>query len=104
MERNNILGRLRFFSDTDVIPECGTSILKPRFEFSLDPIAGENWIVEVEILGVVPWFRGEERNVKVRVLSKEFEKQLMETSNPIYVLRGPKHVGMFELEKSEKLY
>jgi len=99
MERKNIYGRLRFFSDTVVVPKAGTNIRKPRFEFTLDPTLGKNWIVEVEILGSLPWFRGEEKEVKVRVLSDAFARQLVDAVTPIYVLRGPVQVGMFELSK-----
>jgi len=98
MERAYILGKLKFFSNADAVPNEGISVTKLRLEFTLNPAKDQNWMVEVETLGPLPWFRDEERNVKVRALSDIFAKQLASYNEPVYVLRGTAHIGMFELE------
>jgi len=96
MTTNPIFGQIKFDQDTVVIPETGTNILKPRFEFTTKPGSGENWIVEVEIVDALPWYRGDTKDVKVRFMSKKFESELRNTSNSVYVFKGPMQVGIFK--------
>jgi len=97
MSKKPITGELTLFSKSKAISDGGLNGKRHRFEFTLSPESNENWIVETEVLGPLPWLKGESRIVKVRVMTNEFENALIQTKKPVFVYVGAYPAGTFEL-------
>ena len=57
------------------------------------------WIAELNVLGDLPWHKGEERQVELRIMSDEFRDYVMLESPGLLVKRGNEVLGNLEFEK-----
>ena len=60
----------------------------------------EAWISELNVLGNLPWHKGEERKVELCIMSDEFRNYVMQVNPGLLVKRGNDILGNLEFEKS----
>ncbi|KAB7610183.1 hypothetical protein F9L33_14920 [Amylibacter sp. SFDW26] len=94
------IAHLQLVEDNDIIPEDGINSNRIRVEIIDHLKKDERRLSEVLILGELPWYRGEIREVILRVASDDFLNHIKRHHPIITVFRGPYIIG--ELKFIEK--
>lgn len=89
---------VQLLSDSKAIPVGGLSAQSHRVELAMVGEPNERWIAVLNVLGDLPWFRGECRDVDVKVMSHEFGEALFRPGIAIAVFRGPELVGHMSIK------
>ncbi|MGS2724926.1 hypothetical protein ACVBEJ_14390 [Porticoccus sp. GXU_MW_L64] len=90
-------GKAKLFCAISAVPESGLTSSRHRVELFEDGKSENAWISEINILGDLPWHRGEEREVEVRIMSCEFRDYLMDKRPSLLVRYGSQIIGSLEL-------
>ncbi len=96
---NLILARVRLRSEVNVIPDKGLTVSRIRVELAEKKKSGAAWIAELNIIGDLPWLKGEERQVEMRIMSEEFRDYVISQSPSLLVKYGNEILGNLKLEK-----
>lgn len=93
-----ILAKVKLLSEVNVIPNEGLRVYRLRVELSEEKKPGSAWIAELNVLGDLPWRKGEERKVELRIMSNEFRDYVIANSPNLLVKHGSEIIGNLELE------
>lgn len=97
-DTNPVLGRVWLTPEAVSIPDEGLSVSTLRVELSEKGKQDSAWIAELHVLGDLPWQKGEERRVKLRVMSDEFKNHIVSTKSDLLVSRGGDIIGILEID------
>ena len=78
------------------IPKDGLAKPKQRVELYEELTPKSAWIAELIILDNLPWYAGEKRKVKVRIMSDEFKTHVEENRPNLMVRYGSSVIGKLE--------
>ncbi|BBM03557.1 hypothetical protein [Microbulbifer sp. GL-2] len=98
---NSIIGTLRLNTETNIIPADGLMVSRHRVELLEEGKSDLSWMAELNVLGDLPWFKGEERQVEVRIMSDEFRQHVVSERPNLLVKRGRETVGTLELKSGK---
>ena len=101
MSRNSVRGRALLNRSSKIIPPDGLSYPLMRVELAKINTPDIAWMGEIEVLGELPWHRGEERAVIVRVMSDELSEEMESNPAELLLKRGPETIGVFLPEESQ---
>ncbi len=96
---SSIVGKVTLSFEVDAIPDEGLAISPLRVELVEEKKPDSAWIAELSVLGDLPWSKGEERRVELRVMSDEFRNYVSLNSPDLLVKHGSETLGNLELEK-----
>jgi hypothetical protein len=85
--------RICLRSQSRAVPDAGLSVSPLRVELMEEGKPGVTWIAEIRVVGDLPWFKGEERCVNVRIMSEQFRKYVHSNKPNLLVSRGLEVVG-----------
>lgn len=88
-----ILGKMSLARDASAVPTGGLTVSPLRVEISPASDPASAWIAELGVLGDLPWKRGEERQVEVRIMSDEFRDYVTVERPMLIVKRGYETIG-----------
>lgn len=97
-ESNVILARVNLRPNSDTIPKEGLAVRRLRVELSEVGKTESAWIAEINVLGILPWLRGEEREVELRIMSDEFRNHATSEKPRLLVKHGSEVVGNLEFK------
>lgn len=95
---NPLIGKVTLNKEIVGFPAAGYTFQKIRVELSEMQNDREAWITELEILGELPWTKGESRIVKIRIMSDEFRKHVEIHHPTLLVNFGPSRLGVLEFD------
>ena len=93
-----ITGKAKLLTEINGMPKGGFTVPRHRVELFEDGKSDAAWISELEVLGDLPWHKGEERKVEVRIMSDEFRDYVMDKRPNLLVRYGSQIIGSLELE------
>lgn len=93
-----ILGTMSLALDASGVPDDGLAISSLRVEISAAADSSPGWIAELIVQGELPWKRGEDRLVEVRIMSDEFRHYVTTERPALVVRRGPEKIGSLVFE------
>ncbi len=96
---SSISGKVKLRHEISVIPDEGLAVSRLRVELVAEKKPDEAWIAELNVLGDLPWHKGEERKVELRIMSDEFRDYVMQAGSSLLVKHGNEVLGNFEIEK-----
>lgn len=99
-EGKPILGTVRLSPEVVCIPDDGLSVSKLRVEISEQDKSSSAWIAELNVLGDLPWLKGEEREIELRVMSDEFKGYIQTQKPNLVVKRGNEVIGRLYIKKT----
>lgn len=83
--------------NSDAIPESGLSEPMLMVDLTSDVKMRTAWPSEIVISGDMPWYRGEERVVEVRIQAKPFNDYVTCWRPKLYVCRNDEIIGSLTL-------
>lgn len=92
-----MLGVFELSSDCSIVPDGGLGIRFHRVELVEEHETASAWIAELEILGDLPFHKGERRDVRVRIMSDEFRLDVEARKPDLLVQHGSDFVGSLVL-------
>ncbi len=92
-----IVGKVKLGSEVNAIPDEGLSTSRLRVELAEAEKQDSAWIAELIVLGDLPWHKGEERRVELRIMSDEFRSYVTSERPNLLVKRGDEIIGELEL-------
>ncbi len=99
MSINNLIkGKIKLRSEVSVIPDEGLAVSQLRVELVEEEKPDSAWIAELNVLGNLPWHKGEERQVKMRIMSNEFADYVASEHPSLLVKHGSEVLGDVEFE------
>lgn len=96
---SSIVGKVKLRPEGSVIPDEGLAVSRLRVELVAEEKPNKAWIAELNVLGDLPWLKGEERKVELRIMSDEFRDYVMQESPSLLVKRSNEVLGNLEIEK-----
>lgn len=96
MTGNALSARVRLREGAEVVPKAGLTQPKLRVELRTSEEGSSAWIAELKITGDLPWHRGEDREVELRIMSDQFEEHVVSERPKLLVCRGDVIVGDLE--------
>lgn len=96
---NPIIAKVKIRSEVNVIPDGGITVSRLRVELAEEEKPDSAWIAELNVLGDLPWHKGEERQIELRIMSDEFRNYVMIRSPSLLVKHGSEVLGILEFEK-----
>lgn len=98
-DRKPIVGTVFLVPEAKSVPEGGLGATRLRVELVEKVKPNSAWIAELKVLGELPWYRGEDRKVEVRVMAEEFRNVMTSREGALLVRRGSDILGTLILEK-----
>lgn len=95
--RDMILAQVNLSDEVNVIPSGGITVPTLRVDLVDEKSPREAWIAEISILGDLPWFKGEKRQVEFRVMSDEFREYIVSKRPRLFIKRGSEIIGCLEI-------
>lgn len=96
---NPILGKVKLKIEATSVTNEGLTVPRLRVELSDIEKPDSAWISELKVIGDLPWHKGEERQVELRVLSDEFRNYVISNKPDLLVKRGSEIIGNLILDK-----
>lgn len=93
-----MVGRMRLYEHASAIPSCGLRSHLLRVELAAETRPSEPWIAEVQVMGALPWLPGQERRVRLRIMSAKFREFVVSTEPALLARRGDEIVGRIVIE------
>jgi len=93
----SIFGRVLLAPEVICIPDNGLEVSKLRVEISEPDELSSSWIAELNVLGDLPWLKGEEREIELRVMSDEFRGYVQAEKPDLVVKRGSEVIGRLDI-------
>jgi len=96
---NSIIGKVKLMPEVNAIADEGLAVPRLRVELVEEEKPDLAWIAELHVLGDLPWHKGEERRVELRIMSDEFRNYVTLSCPDLIVKRGSETIGNLEFEK-----
>lgn len=93
-----IVAKVKLGSGASAIPAAGLSTPRLRVELAETEKQNSAWIAELIVLGDLPWHKGEERYVELRIMSDEFRNYVTSERPNLLVKRGDEIIGELNLQ------
>lgn len=93
---------IRLRSDTEVVPESGLKVRSHRIELARAPEHGDSWIATMTVLGDLPWLRGTQREVEIRIAAEEFARLVRKDKPSLFVRHGDALIGDLSFENGQR--
>ncbi len=97
--RSPIVAKVKLRSEVNVIPDGGLAVSRLRVELVEEGKPDLAWIAELNVLGDLPWHKGEERQVELRIMSDEFRNYVVMRSPSLLIKHGSEVLGILEFAK-----
>lgn len=94
-----IVGKIKLRAGINVVPDKGLAVSRLRVELSEEKKPDSAWMAELNVMGDLPWYKGEERQVELRIMSDEFRNYVTLESPSLLVKYGSEVLGNLEFEK-----
>ena len=92
-EISSIIGTVKLNPNIDGMPDGGLTINKHRVELAEENKPDFAWMTEIIVLGDLPWYEGEERQVEIRIMTDEFREYVISKKPDLLVRRGSQFIG-----------
>ena len=94
-----IVVKVKLRAGVNIIPKEGLTVPKLRVELAEEKEHTSAWIAELKVLGDLPWRKGEERIVELRIMSDKFRDYVVMNKPSLLVKYGSEILGDLEFRK-----
>ena len=95
---NSIIGKVKLLTDIKGMPDGGLTVSNIRVELFQESTPDSAWIAEISVLGELPWYEGEDRKVKIRIMTDEFRMYVEKNRPNLFIRHGSQVIGVLVLE------
>ncbi|KAB7609819.1 hypothetical protein F9L33_15470 [Amylibacter sp. SFDW26] len=95
------IATLTFSETTTIIPINGIKTNRIRVDVADKMTSNERWLSEILVIGELPCFAGETREVILRISSDEFRSRVEKKYTKLLVFHGPDFLGEITFTNKE---
>lgn len=92
-----IAAKVKLRPKVNAIPDGGLTVSRLRVELSEEGKPNTAWIADLNVLGDLPWRKGEERHVELQIMSEEFRNYVIIQTPSLLVKHGSEVLGNLEI-------